>query len=107
MPSDFHRLRNVSMPELLKSTGYLEHPTAMTEQVLEDAFRANPKFVEQWATVFDDQRSRHGWSLQENQGEWIVDYPNRRKYQTFPDGASACAVVVKRQIEQYRESLGG
>src|ERR1700691_540432 len=46
MASEFYRLRNISMMDLLKSSGYLQNPSAVMESDLEEVFRAQPHLID-------------------------------------------------------------
>jgi hypothetical protein len=48
MASDFYRLRNRPILDLLKSSGYVQDHDVITEQQLEAAFQANPELVRPW-----------------------------------------------------------
>jgi hypothetical protein len=111
MASEFYRLRNVSMIDLLKSSGYLQDPSVVLEQELEEVFRAYPDLINDWARLSEDKRTSDGWYLvrpfdSHDGADWIVGYdPKRWKQRKFPDGFKACAFFVKQEIEVYRANV--
>ena len=103
MPLDFKSEGNVTMIDLMRSSGYLQDPDAVNEARLEEFFRKRPELISAWEAE-SDQRTRHCWSLsRRGEKDWVVDYPNRRKYSVFDDGFKACAFYVKRRLEELRE----
>ena len=109
MASEFYRLRNVSMIDLLKSSGYVQNPSAVLEEDLEVVFRAEPDLIDEWVKLSENKRTRDSWGLvrpdSPDSAEWIVIYPNGRKQRSFPDGFKACAFFVKQEIEEYRANV--
>jgi hypothetical protein len=102
MPLDLRRLGNVTMIDLMRSSGYLEDPDAVTEARLEEFLRKCPELVSAWEAE-SDRRSRYGWGLsRRGEKDWVVDYPNGRKYRVFDDGFTACAFYVKWKLEGLR-----
>lgn len=105
MPLDFKRLGNVTMVDLLRRSGYLRDPDAVTEARLEEYFRSHPELVSVWEAE-SDHRTRYGWSLsRRGQQDWVVDYPNRIKHRVFEDGFEACAFYVTRKLEELRAMI--
>ena len=108
--AEYYRLRNFSMLDLTKSSGYLQDPDAVTEEALEEVFRAHPDLINNWLMLSDDQMSRHAWGLlppyrSHDHADWVVVTPNGWKEHRFPDGFKACAFFVKREVEHYRELI--
>jgi hypothetical protein len=110
MPSEFYERRNISMLDLLKESGYLQDPDAVTEEELERVFRSFPDLIDGWVTICDEP-NRYHWILQppaatSESSDWVVIYPNERKYDLYSEGAKACAFVTKKKIERYRSIIG-
>jgi hypothetical protein len=61
MASDFYRLRNRSMLDLLRSSGYIRHHDAITEQQLQDVFEASPDLIHPWFILSEDKRTKYGY----------------------------------------------
>ena len=104
MASEVYLRRNSSLIDLLKSSGYVQNPSAAMEQDLEEVFRAEPDLIDAWARLSSDERTRYPWLLVPGRSldsVWIVIYPNGRKQRSFPDGFKACAFFVKQEIEEY------
>lgn len=109
MASEFYRHRNISMIDLLKSSGYVQNPSAVMEQDLEEVFRAQPDLIDEWVRLSSYKRTRYPWLLVPGSSldsdKWIVIYPNGRRQRSFPDAFKACAFFVKQEIEQYRANV--
>jgi len=80
MASDFYRLGNRSMLDLLKSSGYLQDHEAITELQLQVLFGTNPDLIHPWFILSEDQRTKYGYYLlppgvSPNRGsDWVVGY---------------------------------
>jgi hypothetical protein len=113
MPSDFHRLRNRSMLDLLKSAGYVDAHDTITEEQFRAVFEANPDLVQSWIVHSENQRTKYGYYLlppgvSPNRGsEWIVGYHPRGTEERFRDGPAACARFVKLEAENLRYMIEG
>lgn len=111
MASDFYRLRDISMLDLLKCSGYLEDPSTVSDGQLEDVLRTYPELIDAWLRLCDDQRTRYGWCLlrpfdSHGSADWIVVEPNGKKQLSFPNSFKACAFFVRKQIEAYEANIG-
>jgi hypothetical protein len=113
MPSDFHRLRNRSMLDLLKSAGYVDAHDTITEEQFRAVFEANPDLIQTWIVHSENQRTKYGYYLlppgvSPNRGsEWIVGYHPRGAEERFRDGPAACARFVKFEAENLRYMIEG
>jgi len=63
MASDFYRLRNLSILDLLKSSGYIQDHDSITEQQLQIVFEASPELIRPWFILSEDQRTKYGYYL--------------------------------------------
>jgi hypothetical protein len=111
MAAEYYRLGNASMLDPTRSSGYLQNPDAVTEEALEEVFRAFPELIDKWQMLSDDQRSRYGWCLlrpcrSHAHADWVVVTPNGWKEHRFPDGFKAAAFFVKQEVESYRANIG-
>ena len=113
MASDFYRLGNRSMLDLLRSSGYLQNHDAITEQHLQVFFEAKPELIPPWVIHSEDRRTRYGYYLippgvSAHEGcDWVVGYDPGGKDEHFPDGPTACARFVKLEAENLRYVMEG
>jgi hypothetical protein len=113
MASDYYRLRNRSLLDLLKSSGYVQDHDAIGEQQLQIVFEANPELIRPWSILSEDQRTKYGYYLlppgvSSNKGsDWVVGYHPGGKEEHFSDGPSACARFVKFEVENLRHMIEG
>jgi hypothetical protein len=110
MPQDFRRLGNMSMLGLLRASGYLTCPEAITEELLERAFVAQPERIDAWVLLSEDKRTSEGWYIRPPRAcyigaTWEVGYHPNGPRQTFPGAARACAFFVKREAEDLRSYI--
>ena len=108
MASEVYLRRNSSLIDLLKSSGYVQNPSAAMEQDLEEVFRAEPDLIDGWVILSSYKRTRYPWLLVPGSSfdsDWIVMYPNGRRHRRFPDAFKACAFFVKQEIEGYRANV--
>lgn len=105
--SDFHRLDNVSVLDLLRESGYLQSPAVLVQE-LEDALRSYPDLIDEWARLSEDKRTGSGWYIRRpgsQDAEWIVGYYPRGREHRFSDRFKACAFFIKQEVEGYRFNL--
>ncbi|HTB12762.1 MAG TPA: hypothetical protein VK752_14370 [Bryobacteraceae bacterium] len=107
MASDFYRLRNRSILDLLKSSGYIQGHDAITEQLLQDIFEASPDLIHPWLVLSEDQRTKYGYYLSPRRTGWVVGYHPGGNEERFPEGPAACARFVKLEAENLRYMIEG
>ena len=108
MAADFYRLGNVSMIDLLKSFGYLQNPSAVMEEQLEEVFLTYPDLISDWVRLSEDKRTPEGWCLRRSYytAGWTVGrVPETTERRRFKDQFKACSFFVKQEIEQYRAHI--
>jgi hypothetical protein len=108
--SDFYRLGNISVLDLLRFSGYLHDPDAVLEHHLEDVLRSHPDLIEEWVKLSGDKRTGSGWYLlgpiRSDNPEWIVGYyPKGREQRCFSDRFKACAFFIKQEVEANRSYI--
>jgi hypothetical protein len=113
MASDFRRLHDRSMLDLLKSSGYLDAHDAITEQHLQALFEAKPDLIHSWIVHSGNRRTRYGYyflgpdNTSHRGGDWMVGYYPGGKEEHFSDGPAACARFVKLEAENLRYMIEG
>ncbi len=105
MPGEFKRRGDVSMIQLLEESGYLSNSAAVTVQKLRDHFCTHPEDLQAWVLHSEDNRGSPSWYIVEpsaaNAGaKWIVGYHPGDRRETYDHRDEACAVYVKRWLEQ-------
>jgi len=61
MVSDFRRLGNRSMVDLVKASGYVQAHGIITEQLLQAHFEAEPDLIRAWLGYGYDRRTKYGY----------------------------------------------
>ncbi len=96
------------MLELVRASGWPEHPELATEAAIERILRTTPDLIRAWLGYSEDQRCSRGWYLVAPSGDnpdrdgWAVGYLGdsaREPPERFPDGYSACACFIRRVME--------
>jgi hypothetical protein len=103
---DFHRLGNISVLDLLRSSGYLRDPSTMQEDYLENALRSHPELIQEWAKLSEDKMVSSGWYILRPTGsenaDWGIGYYPKGQERRFSDCFKACAFFIKQEVESYR-----
>ncbi|HNO71685.1 MAG TPA: hypothetical protein PKO16_07945 [Bacteroidia bacterium] len=108
LPEKFHTIRNVSIYSLLKETGYFEIHGQINEAIIIDELNKHPEYINHWLNWSDDKRTTSGWYFKQNEnGKYVVGYSpasEQSKQMEYFDLKEACAVFIKREIEEIRKS---
>jgi hypothetical protein len=113
MAANFFRLRDRSMLDLLRSSGYLQAHDVVTEKQLAAIFEANPDLIHPWFLQCERKRTKYGYYLvpptgwPDKGGDWTVGYHPGGPVERFSDRAKACARFVKFEAENLRYILEG
>lgn len=106
IPREFNNLRNTSIYSLLKESGYFETYNQVKEVDIAEALKKQPECITDWLMWSEDKRSSSGWYLKQNEfGKYTVGYfPERKDFKLteYSDLTEACAVFIKREIEEIR-----
>jgi hypothetical protein len=96
------------MVELVRASGWCEHPELVTEAAVESVLRSSPDLIRAWIGYSEDQRCSPAWFLVAPSDEnpdrdgWAVGYlgdSRREQPQAFLDGYAACACFIHRVVE--------
>ncbi len=107
--ADARPIRNGSNPylvvtaNLIKQSGYLDHPEALQREVLTDALREHPELIREWWIWSGDQRTPEGWCFDEEGGQFRVYYYPEGESLTLADRALACAEYILRVVPWVME----
>jgi hypothetical protein len=108
LPEKFYALRNVSIYDLLKETGYFELYSQINEATFLDELNKNPEQINYWLNWSNDKRTTSGWYIKEDEnGKYVVGYfpsSEQSNQMEYSDLNEACAAFVKREIEEIRKS---
>ena len=95
------------MLQLFRESGYLKDPSAVTVSALQVHFRVHTEDLDAWVLESLDNRGSPSWYLLEPYladagGKWVVGYQPGNRRDLFEHGYEACALYVKRSLEQMR-----
>jgi hypothetical protein len=106
LPKKFYDDGNVSIYSLLKESGYFEFANQVSEANIFEILIQYPECISQWLSWSENKRSGPGWYFRKNEtGKYIVGYfPAKASLATieYPDITQACAVFIKRAIEEIK-----
>lgn len=114
LASDFYRLGDRSILELIEESGYHTYSDQIYEESIEACLRQNPRLVESWILYSDNQRSSPSWFLAEptsefGKGNWAVCwYATGEQIKTigyYKDQFSACAKFAKLVLDNLEGRL--
>src|SRR5580698_10609877 len=108
MADDFQRLRDQSLLDLLKSSGYVDKHDKITEELLHAFFDSHPELIRSWIAIASG--GRYGYYVvppTKPSIDWVVGYNPGGKVERFADGATACARFVKFKAEDLRYTTEG
>ena len=98
--------QNKSPCDLLLDSGYLHHGNEITEEMILDHVRAHRDLIADWLAYSINKRVSSGWyfSAEVATGPFVVGYspghsPGRASMRQFEDGAEACALYIKCELE--------
>ena len=97
------------MMTLLETSGYVQSPDVITEELLERVLVSHPEWIDSWVTWSCDKRTAAGWYLltpkeSSIDGSWVVGYYPDGDWYSSPEAARSCAIFIKREIEALRAS---
>ena len=99
---------NSSIYSLLKESGYFGLHNQIGEADIFEELTEHLECIDQWLSLSENKRSSSGWYLKQNDsGKYVVGYfpPQENLITTeYIDKAEACAVFIKREIEDIRKS---
>ena len=92
--------------DLVRQSEYRELRPHLTAARLEEYLRAHPDNVERWVHWSEDKRTRGGWGVGPGNGQWYIGRyededgrPYRKPADPFPDGPSAVAEYILRELD--------
>lgn len=101
--------KNLSPYALMQLSGYLENGKAIETSMLRKHVEQHPELVKRWLVYSADKRVDSGWyfSAETAHGPYVVGhFPGRvdSSDQSFSDGLEACALFIKRELDEMRIS---
>ena len=108
--ADFRRVGDRSVLDLLKSSGYVDQHSQVTEDDIKSFLIANPELIDTWIGQGADGRGGYYMltptSVSNSSGAWVVG-PPRGSAEHFQDGFLACARFIKLSAENWRYMIEG
>jgi hypothetical protein len=95
---DIYQHSNCSTATLLKETGYLEEPHALTVGDVEEALEQDPNLAELWLERGMDQRLAGGWGIECVHGQYRVQSYASGGHLLEKDRLHACAEFIVRDV---------
>ena len=89
------------MTQLVKESGILEFPAALTVANIAAHIADHPDLVEQWLDWSANQRLTSAWYFRRQAGGYVVSFFPKGESLSFSEPALACAEFVIRVVEEY------
>lgn len=98
MPVQFRARCDVSMMQLVRESGLIESPEALTLGAVSDYLRQHEHLVEAWMMLSKDKRTSSGWYFVESsEVSFEVGYSPDGPRHFFCDRVQACAEFIVRE----------
>ena len=107
LPRDFYN-NELSIHELLKSTGYFEYYDFIKQKTILEALEKSEEYINDWLEWSANKRITFGWYFKREDNKYLVGYldPNNgnsmNNFTEFSDSKNACAYYIKNEIEEIR-----
>ena len=92
---------------LLEESGYLEHHTAITAQIIRDVLARDSTLVDDWLAYSSDKRTSSGWFCREDVVGVVVgyvgDHETENTKSVYSNRTEACAEFIKHEVEDLRQ----
>ena len=99
LPLDFHNIGTKSLLQLIEESGYHNNSEVVTEATLASLLGSKPDWCDAWIGYSQDRRTSSGWTIQQDDDEFIVQYyPNGSTVLRFTDRPAACAAFAIREL---------
>jgi hypothetical protein len=95
---DIYEHSNRSTAALLKETGYLEAPQALTVGDVEEALEQDPNLAKLWLERGTDQRLVGGWSIECVHGQYRIQSYSSGRHLMEKNRLRACAEFIVRYV---------
>ena len=103
MAVTFNSQRDVSMLELMNSSGYRTIKNEISEELIQKYLENNSDLVESWLLESENTRGTPAWYISREGSKWFVGlYPGGEELQ-FSNKYKACACYVKNYMEALSE----
>jgi hypothetical protein len=108
LPRNFYKLRNISIFNLLKQSGYFELYDQIDNADILQAVTENRDVINDWLTWSENKRVTEGWFFTKNENEtYVVDYSpydKNKKQIKFANAEEACCYFIKNEIDIIRNN---
>ncbi len=100
LPVHYETRGDVSMVQLLRESGFIESPDALTLSTVSEYIRQHMHLIEAWTMLSESKRTDSGWYLLEKpDGSLEVGYYPDGPRHSFSDRVQACAEFIVREAK--------
>jgi len=97
LPVDFKAQETVSAVELIRRSGLVENPRALSAAAVRAYLVKNPALVAAWKGWSQDKRTSAGWYFSPDGGRYIVGFFRGGERAEFDDPFDACSAFILRE----------
>jgi hypothetical protein len=107
IPTEFYKLRNISIYELFKKSKYCDYYNYITENDIKNYLLNNRNYIKDWFIYSEDKRTDKGYYVVLENEKYEVGYYDGKKrniintYNLSQD-IDACANFIKLELENQR-----
>jgi len=105
LPRLFNNLKDVSICELLKETGYFEFYNKITEELIYEKLSQFVECVNEWILYSEDKRTGSGYYIIQEGKYFLIGYFDGKEKlmkKKYTNKIEACAFYIKNEIEEIR-----
>jgi len=103
LPVDFKAQKTVSAVELIRRSGLVDDPQALSAAAVRAFLVENPSLVAAWKTWSQDKRTSAGWYFSLDGTRYVVGFFPGQERATFDDPFDACSAFI---LHEARELIG-
>jgi len=102
----YYSVEDVSIYELVKTSGYFEHYAAIRPQDIASQLENDPALITDWMQYSADKRSSDGWFISGADGDCTVGsiFDGKEIAGQYRSATDACALFIKHELEGIRLS---
>ena len=105
LPRTFRDVQTMSMPQLLRASGYPGVEAQLTVEAIANALRQQPESVEDWLRLSEDNRGTPWWYFIKSGAGYEVAFLDKKakatKRETYTDPSLACANFIQKHLELW------
>jgi len=100
MPVDFKEQGTLSAVELIRRSGVVENPQALSSAAVRSCLVEEPALVDAWEAWSQDKRTSTGWYFAPDGSRYVVGFYPSQEESTFNDPFEACSAFILHEVQE-------